>query len=173
MGRSRKNAKAPSRAKRLRNASDETAAKQQYRAIHLDVRERENVARRELYLDPVVHNTKMLLAKIFIWILLFTNVKMLLAKIVMKLSDLILLSGNVRMLLAESFIWILLFTSVRMLLAEIFIWILLFTDVRMLLAERFMKLSDLILLSGSVRMPAIGAVKKKKTMRLEEVELLI
>jgi hypothetical protein len=46
MGRSRKNAKAPSRAKRLRNASKETAAKQQYRAIHLDVREHENAARR-------------------------------------------------------------------------------------------------------------------------------
>jgi hypothetical protein len=74
----------------------------------------------------------MLLAEIFVWILLFTNAKMLLAEIVMKLSDLILLSGNVRMLLAESFIWILLFRSVRMLLAEIFVWILLFTNMRML-----------------------------------------
>jgi hypothetical protein len=36
MGRGRKNAKASSRAKRLRNAVKETAAKQQYRAIHLD-----------------------------------------------------------------------------------------------------------------------------------------
>jgi hypothetical protein len=55
MGRSKKNAKAPSHAKRLRNASKETAAKQQYRAIHVDVRERENAARRELHLNPVVH----------------------------------------------------------------------------------------------------------------------
>ena len=58
MGRSKKNVKAPSRAKRLRNASKETAAKQQYRAIHVDVRERENVVRRELHetelLDPLV-----------------------------------------------------------------------------------------------------------------------
>ena len=58
MGCSRKNAKAPSRAKRLRDASKETGAKEQYRAIHLDVRERENAARRDLHeterLDPVV-----------------------------------------------------------------------------------------------------------------------
>jgi hypothetical protein len=42
MGRSRKNAKGPSRDKRLRDASKETAAKQQYPAIHLDVGECEN-----------------------------------------------------------------------------------------------------------------------------------
>jgi hypothetical protein len=46
-------------------------------------------------------------------------------------------------------------------------------SVRMLLAERFMKLSDLILLSESVRMLTVGAVKKKKTMRLEQMQLLI
>jgi hypothetical protein len=56
MGCSRKNAKAPSRAKRLRNAWKETAAKQQYCAIHLlDVQEHENAAGQELHLDPVVH----------------------------------------------------------------------------------------------------------------------
>jgi hypothetical protein len=58
MGRNRKNAKAPSCAKRLRNALKETTAKQQYRAIHPVVRERENAARQELHeterLDPVV-----------------------------------------------------------------------------------------------------------------------
>jgi hypothetical protein len=56
MGRSRKNAKAPSRAKQLRNAVKETAAKQQYRAIHLDVRVHENAVRRELHSNPVVQH---------------------------------------------------------------------------------------------------------------------
>ncbi len=81
---------------------------------------------------------------------------MLLAKSFMKLSDLIQLSSSVRMLLAESFM-------------ELSDLIRLCSNVRMLLAKSFLR----IRLCSSVRRPTIGAVKKKPTMTLEEVQLLI